>query len=538
MRGASPVALVASPPFPEENVRIDAHRGFLVAAIVLAVAVPLAAHGQGGGAAHYAVEGPAAATHPAGHGAQATRPTHGAPAAPVHHGQAVLPTPPIVDHLPNGLTVVTVPWNSPGIIAYYTLMRVGSRDEVEAHHTGFAHLFEHMMFRGTHRYPATVYDQTIQSFGADGNAYTTQDFTLFTITAPKSALAKIADLESDRFQHLYYDQGQFRTETGAVLGEYNKDAADPGMKMWEALSEISFAHHTYGHTTMGYLADVEAMPHYFAYSRSFFHRFYTPDDATVIVAGDVDHDQLLSLVRANYGHWHGHRAHPHIPKEPPPSGPKSRDVAWQGTSPPRILLAWRTPAFDGGAHDAAHRAAALRETAALDVIHGLAFSEPSPLYQQLVVDQQKVLALDSEAGDYNRDPGLFSVSATLKPGTDPASIVSAIQAEVGRIAAGQVAAERIAAVQSHLRYGMIMGLETPADVADLLGRFIAVGGTVGTLDEYMNALAQVTPADVARVAGAYLTEKRRAVVTLTPTPVEHADMGGVTHGSAARGGAR
>src|SRR5688500_8261494 len=114
--------------------------------------------------------------------------------------------PPQRSLLPNGLTVITLPWPSPGIVAYYTLVRVGSRDEVEKGHSGFAHLFEHMMFRGTKRFPQDVYEQHIQDLGADNNAYTTQDFTLYTVTGPRVALAEIVELEADRFQNLAYDE--------------------------------------------------------------------------------------------------------------------------------------------------------------------------------------------------------------------------------------------------------------------------------------------------------------------------------------------
>lgn len=115
---------------------------------------------------------------------------------------SVLPHAPTVERLPNGLTVMSVPWDTPGIVAYYTVMRVGSRDEVEPGHSGFAHLFEHMMFRGTERFPEDVYERTIQSFGADNNAYTSNDYTCYHVTAPSSALARIVELEADRFPRL------------------------------------------------------------------------------------------------------------------------------------------------------------------------------------------------------------------------------------------------------------------------------------------------------------------------------------------------
>ncbi|MDB4987403.1 MAG: Peptidase, partial [Myxococcaceae bacterium] len=248
---------------------------------------------------------------------------------------------PTVSRLPNGLTLVSIPWHSPGIVAYYTLVRVGARDEVEPGHSGFAHLFEHMMFRGTERFSESAYEERMQSFGADNNAYTTQDFTLYTVTAPASALSEVVDIEADRFQHLAYEERAFRTETGAVLGEYNKGAANPAQKMWEVLSELAFKQHTYGHTTIGYLADVQAMPDKFAYSRAFFRRFYTPDNTTIVVAGDVAHEQLEALVNKHYQSWTGKRDQPKIPEEPPPTASVRKDLDWDGMSAPQMLIGFR-----------------------------------------------------------------------------------------------------------------------------------------------------------------------------------------------------
>ena len=124
---------------------------------------------------------------------------------------------PQVETLPNGMRVVMVPWASPGIVAYYTLVRAGSRDEVEAGHTGFAHFFEHMMFRGTSAHPAEEYAARLNAVGADGNAYTTNDYTCYTIVAPTTALSMLVELEADRFQNLRYEEAAFRTEAGACL---------------------------------------------------------------------------------------------------------------------------------------------------------------------------------------------------------------------------------------------------------------------------------------------------------------------------------
>ncbi|MCZ7680173.1 MAG: insulinase family protein [Sandaracinaceae bacterium] len=270
-------------------------------------------------------------------------------------GEAVFGVAPRIERLPNGLTVISVPWESPGIVAYYTLVRVGSRDEVEPGHSGFAHLFEHMMFRGTERYPQDRYEQVIQSFGADNNAYTSQDYTLYTLTAPSSALERVVEIEADRFQNLSYDEAAFRTETGAVRGEYDTSASNPFLKMWEALSELSFTRHTYGHTTLGYLRDIDAMPEKLDYSRRFFRRFYTPDNSTIIAVGDVDHARLTQLVRQHYGRWRGRRDQPPIPTEPEPAQGSTRHIDWPGAASPRMFVGYRTPGFASGGRSASDR---------------------------------------------------------------------------------------------------------------------------------------------------------------------------------------
>ncbi len=442
-------------------------------------------------------------------------------ASSIAHAQ-VLPHAPVVDRLPNGLTVVTLPFDAPGIAAYFTLVRTGARDEVERGHSGFAHLFEHMMFRGTERYSATEYEHRMQALGADNNAYTTEDFTLFTVTLPSRSLADLVPIEADRFQHLSYVESAFQTETLAVLGEYNKNASNPLQQMWESLSEIAFTRHTYGHTTMGYLRDIEAMPHEYRYSRAFFQRFYRPDNCTVIVAGDVQHDAVLALAQQNYGGWTGHRAQPRIPAEPEQTAPRARALAWEGTSQPRMLVGYRSPGFS----------LANTDSVALEVVHALAFGESSDLYQRLVVREQKLISLESPTGDFHRDPGLFLIEAKLADSAHFEEIEQAITEELARIGRGGYPRERIEAVISHLRYALPMDLQTPSDAAESLARFMALTGGVDTLERYAQTLGTVTPDDVARAARTYLIPARRSTVTLTSA--DHAPAGAVHVGPAAR----
>src|SRR4051794_40356305 len=156
------------------------------------------------------------------------------------------------EDLPNGLRLVTVPTDFPNIVATYIVVQTGSRNEVEPGHTGFAHLFEHLMFKGTARFPQDKYNETIRDIGASSNAFTTDDFTCYHTTFSKEDLPRVLDMEADRFQNLKYNEAEFKTETLAVLGEYNKNASSPFSKLHEVLVDTAFDKSTYKHTTMGF----------------------------------------------------------------------------------------------------------------------------------------------------------------------------------------------------------------------------------------------------------------------------------------------
>ncbi|HEY7544309.1 MAG TPA: insulinase family protein, partial [Blastocatellia bacterium] len=138
-----------------------------------------------------------------------------------------------IDDFPNGLRVITVPTDYPNIVALYIVVQTGSRNEIEEGKSGFAHLFEHLMFRGTEKYSTEKYDEIMKLAGADRNAYTTDDRTVYHATFSKEDLETIFELESDRFQRLKVPSDLFKTETKAVLGEYNKNASNPINKLLE-----------------------------------------------------------------------------------------------------------------------------------------------------------------------------------------------------------------------------------------------------------------------------------------------------------------
>jgi zinc protease len=219
-----------------------------------------------------------------------------APAAPAKTGGDVLPFKATEKTLANGLKIIVVPTGLPNLVSVTIPVQTGSRNEVEPGKSGFAHFFEHMMFRGTKAYPPEKYQEIITRAGARQNAYTSDDLTNYYTTFAKEDLETVLKVEADRFQHLDYPIEAFKTESRAVLGEYNKNSANPMQKLFEVQRDAAFNTHTYKHTTMGFLKDIEDMPNQYEYSKVFFDRWYRPEKTTIIVAGDVDPKKTVAMI--------------------------------------------------------------------------------------------------------------------------------------------------------------------------------------------------------------------------------------------------
>jgi len=417
--------------------------------------------------------------------------------------QDVFPYPVKTRTLANGLRVVVIPYDSPGIVAYVTVVRTGSRDEVEAGHSGYAHFFEHMMFRGTKKHPQAEYNEILKGMGADSNANTSDDRTLYYIIGPSAKLETMFEVESDRFQNLDYTEPVFRTEAGAILGEYSKNASSPFLPMSEKLRDTAFAQHTYKHTTIGFLADVKNMPNEYEYSRGFFKRFYRPENSILEVVGDVEPEQVFALAEKYYSGWQKGYEAPKVTAEPPPAGgPKSVQLDWPVPTNPYVMIGYRTPAF-----------APDRDWAAYAVLEQLLFSESAPLYQQLVVDKQWVDFVQGDS-DPHRDPYLFSIVARVRSAELVPQVEAAIQQAIADVQSKAVDAARLERTKSHLRYAFATGLDSPRAVAFTAAQMLWLTGDVSDINKWWAQVAQVTPADVQRVAKQTFRDAGRTEVRL------------------------
>jgi len=405
---------------------------------------------------------------------------------------------------PNGLRLITVPTDFPKIVALYIVVNAGSRNEVEAGKSGFAHFFEHVMFRGTKKNPPQKWEATMKAAGAATNAFTSDDLTAYHAAFAKEGLASIIELEADRFQNLDYAENVFRTEALAVNGEYNKNSAQPFSKIHETMRNAAFDAHTYKHTTMGFLTDIKAMPEQYAYSKQFFDRFYRPEYTTVIVVGDVKTAEVKALVEKHWGGWKRGSYVADIPKEPAQTGERKGHVDWPVATAPWISVGYKVPAYSDSD----------KETAALNIISALAFGPTSPAYQRLVLQEQKVDFISGGASPHV-DPYLFTVTSRIKKDADVEPVRETIVSTLNGLKDTLVDVKKLDAVKKNLRYSFALSLDDSEAIAEALARAIALRRTPETLNNLYAMYEQVTPEDIREVARKYFVESGRTVVTLT-----------------------
>ena len=419
-------------------------------------------------------------------------------------GSDVLPFKATEKTLANGLKIIVVPTGFPNLVSVTIPVQTGSRNEIEPGKSGFAHFFEHMMFRGTKAYPPEKYQEIITRAGARQNAYTSDDLTNYYTTFAKEDLETVLKVEADRFQHLSYPVEAFKTESRAVLGEYNKNSANPMQKLFETQREAAFTTHTYRHTTMGFLKDIEDMPNQYAYSKVFFDRWYRPEKTTIIVAGDVEPKRAIALVEKYWAGWQQGSYKAPVPAEPAPQGAQYRHVPWPTATLPLVTVAFRAPAFSDTRKD----------QAALAMLLSLSFGRTSPLYKRLVQDEQKV----DQLFDYTPprvDPNLATIGARVKKPADALYVRDAILQTVARLRDTPVTPKELADAKSAQKYGLIRSLDNTEQIAATLASYVHFDRSYGTLNRYYRLIDSLTPADLQAAARKYLVDDSMVVTTLS-----------------------
>lgn len=432
---------------------------------------------------------------------------------------AIIAAPPVAESLPpsaaifdlphaerrlaNGLYVLVVQAPTPGLVSLQIPVQTGSRNELEAGKSGFAHFFEHMMFRGTPRYPAEVYGALIKDIGGDQNAYTSDDYTNYYLNFTSADLAQVLALEADRFQHLDFSEEQFRTEAQAVKGEYLKNSANPIQKAFERLRAISFEQHPYRHTTMGFLEDIDNMPNQMPYAHEFFSRWYRPEYTSIVVVGDIDLQATLDLVEQHWGGWPAGNYHAEIPPEPASAAPGYEHVRWATPTSPWLVHAFRAPALTTQGP----------ESAALALVAELVFGESSALYQRLLVTEQSVQRLLVQSAD-RRDPGLFVIAAQLSDAEHAGQVTAAIDETLVDLRRQTLDPARVQAAKSHLKYQFASAMNSADGIGAVLAQWLPFERDLATLNRYYQRLDAVSAETIRAVANQVFQDRNRRTISL------------------------
>ncbi|MCC6549270.1 MAG: insulinase family protein [Ignavibacteriaceae bacterium] len=405
--------------------------------------------------------------------------------------------------LDNGLKAILIPMKGSGIIAYYSVVRTGSRDEWEPGKSGFAHFFEHMMFRGTEKYPADMYDSIVTSIGADANAYTSSDLTVYHMKFASEDLETVMSIESDRFQFLRYTLEQFQTEAGAVYGEYRKNRTNPWSVVFEEMADMAYDKHTYKHTTMGFERDIKDMPNQYEYSLSFYNRYYRPSNVVLVVAGDFSSDKAKSLLNTYYGGWKPGYVAPQIDAEPEQKSFRKKEVQYEGKSLPLLLLSYKSDAFSS--HN--------KNLLATIHIAELAFGSTSELYKKLVLNEQKVQFIGASPSE-NRDPGMFDIYTMIKDEKDIDYVLGEIEKTIEQFKNTPVDETRLSNLKKRGKYSFIMGLDNPNSVASSLPQFITATGGIEVIDEMYSELEKITSTDIQNAVKHYFKKEKSNLIIL------------------------
>jgi predicted Zn-dependent peptidase len=404
--------------------------------------------------------------------------------------------------LPNGLKVVLIEDPTVPIVSYQTWYNVGSADEHPGI-TGISHLFEHLMFKGTPRYGQKEFFRLLEARGAEVNAFTTRDYTVYYENFIPSFLEKVIDMESDRMQNLSLNDDVLNNERLVVLEERRlRTDNSPEGRMQEALWQLSYQANSYQWPVIGYPQDVLGLR--LEDLQSWYKTHYQPKNATLVVVGAFKADATFALIRKYYGPIPGQE----VPVTPFFTEPEQKEE--------RRLVLHDDETSDRFAEAYHVTSAADADSYALDVLSNILFTgQSSRGWRALVEDHELALSVASE--NYTpTHPGLFIISGTLKSGAKMDQVENVLDQVIRKVQDQGVTAEEIHIAVRQLTVELVDSVRTPYGLGMLVGTANAVLGDPSQYASDLVKYLKVTPDDVRRVAQTYLQPNNRSVVIMSP----------------------
>lgn len=398
--------------------------------------------------------------------------------------------------LANGVRYALWPSREVPLVASQIWVQAGSSHE-DPQSTGVAHLLEHLMFRGTQTVPDGEFDREMERVGASINAFTWLDYTAYTATAPSAALDRVLELEADRFSGLAITEEVFRAERDVVANERRQVVeSDPDALASEALDKAAFEG-GYSWPTIGWADHIDRLT--LEETLAFHRAAYHPENTLVVLAGDLEPDEVLTTLNATFGAWRS-EVPPMPPATRPTPQPASTRVLRTPARAPRVLMAWHAPPASDDAH---------LSWRVFDYIVGS--SDSSRLTISLEMQDRTVLEVDSSLAAH-RHPGLFRVEFVPRRGVDANEVIGSVRRVIGELAeSGPTEVERVSAVRQ-LELSRRMWLSDLASRAELLGESWAVTDQLHLLARQEERLDAVTSGDVQSVAEAVAAAEPTVVI--------------------------
>lgn len=406
--------------------------------------------------------------------------------------------------LGNGLRLLLLTDKSAPVLSYFTWFRVGSRHEKPGK-TGLAHLFEHLMFNETEGLAANEFDRKLEENGAESNAATWLDWTYYYESLPRDRFQLAVKLESERMARLVLREPQVASEKEVVANERRMRVDDDveGTAN-EILYKTAFTRHPYHWPTIGWMTDIENFTPEDCVA--FYRTYYAPNNATIVVVGDVADKDVLTRIRDAYGAI----LPSEIPEEdtiPEPPQSELREVTFKKPTPSeKILVGYRGPALGDADH------------ATCVVLNEILFGgRASRLYRDLVTTRESCTEVRGWVSTF-RDPGLYELYFTARPGTPGDDILAALDAQLSRVRSELVSAEELDRAKARLELGLLQSLETTSGKAEQIGFYDTVLGDPSAAFRRLERYRRVTAGEIRTAARRYFVDEARTIIRVLPEP--------------------
>lgn len=422
----------------------------------------------------------------------------GARAAALYRDQVVERT------LPNGFEMILLEDHKAPVAALQVWYRVGSRNEVPGL-TGLSHMLEHMLFKGTEKFPDGTYSEIISRNGGEENAFTSDDATVYYAKLASDRLGVAVELEADRMRNLVLTEANFEPERKVVAEERRMRIEDnPIAYLYETLRAVSFLEHPYRQPTIGWANDIEGWK--LADLRGHYDRYYQPNNAFLVAVGDFDAKLLGDLVAEHFGrHPRGPDAPPVRAREQPARGPTRVSVR-RPAELPFVLLAYRAPNLHHPDSAALH---------VLEVL--LSGGKSSRLYRRLVHEDRLALDVGVSYDQTAIDDKSFTISAQPQPGVEAQKIEAALLSEIDAVRRKAPDADELARAKARIESAFVFSQDSVFYRGLLLGTY-ELTGDWRSIDDYLPAMRGVSAEDVRRVAEKYLSPDAITSGVLIPAP--------------------